>query len=138
MGTNLLLHSEGITWWGFSSGADALGGTALSRGWLLKSLGLLGQAVPPRVKMRRSPARSTVVLPVFPLTPRTAPRGRVSPGDRISESESFLRQTLSNPYVRVRDTQAPATSVTTRDTPIASGRAVIQPGCTGLQVSDWF
>lgn len=92
-GVNLLPGTEGITG-GTQLGSQALGGVAPPSGWLLEGSGWFGAAVPPCVRLQQSPVGSTAFLPVFPLNPRAARQGRVSLGCRISESESFLTQTL--------------------------------------------
>lgn len=92
-GVNLLPGIEGITG-GTQLGSWALGGATPPSGWLLEGSGQFGAAVPPCVRLQHSPVGSTAFLPVFPLNPRAARQGRVSLGCRISESESFLTQTL--------------------------------------------
>lgn len=76
-------------------------------------------------------------FPVFPLKPRTARQDRVSRGYRVSESESFLRQTLSNPYLRVRAAQTPTTSVTTHRI-FYCWRKNCNLGCLNLAAGEWL
>lgn len=111
-GTALLSHPEAVLW--------------VLSSWVLSLQG----CSPLRVgcgffaPQRCASAVSTALLaapcffPMFPLEPRTARQDRVSRGYRVSESESFLRQTLSNPYLRVRAAQTPTRPYHPSDLPL--------------------